>query len=128
VGPDLGITVCSITVPTSPKATITVVGPCDPCTTSSTTTTTTTTGYPVDVLLSNEQLDVCTGAVFNNLYLQQGDTFTTGTIVYQDPACTNPFNTTSYIYIVRNLAGIQPSFGFDPLTGQILTSVGSCSF
>jgi hypothetical protein len=127
--PDSGTSFCSITVPTSPKATITLVGPCDPCTSTTTTTSSTTTGYPVDVKLSDVLLDTCTGAIFNNLYVQQGNLFTTGTILYQDPSCTNPFNTTPYIYIVRNLTGIQTIFGFDPLTGQILTSTGNtCSF
>lgn len=102
---------------------------CTTTTTSSSTTTTTTTGYPVDVKLSDVLLDTCIGAIFNNLYIQQGDLFTTGTVIYQDPSCTNPFDTTPYIYVVRNLTGTQTIFGFDPLTGQILTSTGNtCSF
>jgi hypothetical protein len=78
--------------------------------------------------MADAPLDVCTGFTFNNLYIRQGYGFTTGTILYQDPSCTNPFNITSYTYIVRNLTGTQTSFGFDPLIGEILVSVGSCTF
>jgi hypothetical protein len=98
-------------------------------TTSSSTTTTTTTGYPVDVKLSDVLLDTCTGAIFNNLYIPQGDTFTTGTVIYQDPGCTIPFNTTNYIYVVQNATGIRTIYGFDPLIGEILISTGNtCTF
>jgi hypothetical protein len=80
-------------------------------------------------LMNTAPLDTCAGVPFNNLYIPQGDSFTTGTILYQDPSCTNPFNITALPYIVENALGVRTIYGFDPLIGEILTSTGNtCSF